>query len=63
LVSSSYISGLTEPDFCGLEVNIAASTVPNVLNHLMEKPDTVSDIDFLKEDIYSSPKFMFDPSK
>ena len=45
------------------EVNEEASTVPKVLNHLIEKPDTISDIDFLKEDIYSSPKFMYDPSK
>lgn len=51
------------PDSSLSEVNEEASTVPKVLNHLIEKPDTISDIDFLKEDIYSSPKFMYDPSK
>ena len=46
-----------------LEINADHSTVPKVLNHLMTKPDTMSDLDFLKEDMFSSPKFMIDPSK
>ena len=46
-----------------VEVNEEHTSVPRVLNHLAAKPDTISDLDFLKEDIYSSPKFMFDPSK
>lgn len=29
----------------------------------MAKPDTMTDIDFLKEDMHTSPKFMFDQSK
>ena len=46
-----------------VEINEEHSTVPKVLQHLVEKPGTISDKDFLKEDMYSSPKFMFDPSK
>ena len=47
----------------GLEVNEKHTTVPKVLSHLLDKPETISDADFFKEDMYSSPKFMFDQSK
>lgn len=45
-----------------VDVNENSQTVPKVFNHLMEKPETISDMDYLKEDIYSSPKFMYDPT-
>ena len=37
--------------------------MPGVIRHLSEKPETMTDVDFLKEDLYSSPKFALDPSK
>ena len=37
--------------------------MPGVIKHLSEKPETMTDVDFLKEDLYSSPKFAIDPSK
>lgn len=43
-----------------VEINEDHSTVPKILNHLIAKPDTITDIDFLKEDMHTSPKFMFD---
>ena len=45
-----------------LEVNENQDTVPKVLTHLLEQPDT-TETEFLKEDIYSSPKFKKDPGK
>ena len=41
-----------------LEVNEEHDSIPKVLNHLIDKPDRIDAGDFLKEDIYSSPKFI-----
>ena len=38
------------------------STVPNILNHLLTKPE-MREEDFFKQDIYSSPKFRLDKSR
>ena len=46
-----------------LEIADHAQSIPKVIDHLMEKPETISELDFLKQDIYSSPKFMYDPGK
>ena len=59
----STILSLPDHLFVYLEVNKEHETVPQILNHLLDKPDTISDLDFLKEDMYSSPRFMKDPSK
>ena len=46
-----------------LEVKEEKSNKPKVMNHLVEKAETISDLDFLKEDMFNNPKFMIDPSK
>ena len=38
------------------------STVPSILNHLLTKPEVPPE-DFLKADIYTSPKFRLDSCK
>lgn len=46
-----------------VDVNQMHTTVPKVLTHLLATQDTISDTDFFKEDMYSSPKFKYDQSK
>ena len=38
------------------------SAVPNILNHLLTKPE-MREEDFFLQDIYSSPKFKLDSSR
>lgn len=49
--------------FSWVDVNQTHTTVPKVLTHLLATQDTISDADFFKEDMYSSPKFKYDQRK